>query len=134
MRSRAATRSRRLLTAATVVALGAAGLTALPACSPQCPSAVNLTVIIPVIYRFDQQSYSATAKAGCALVVRFENHDGQSHSLVFLGDNGAPFGRRLLAPGVGRTYSVSAKAGNYTLYCDIPGHRENGQQAALTVS
>jgi len=109
-------------------------MVALPACGKTCPSAVNLTVLVPEIYRFDSKTYNAKATVSCPLVVRFENNDAQSHSLVFLGDDGKPFARRLLAPGVVRTYNVNAKPGAYTLYCDVPGHRENGQEATLTVT
>jgi len=116
------------------IALTAGAFIALPGCGPTCPSAVNLTVLVPAIYRYDRQSYDATATASCGLVVRFENHDTQSHSLVFLGDNGQPFGRRLLPPGVGKTYTVSAPVGSYLLYCDVPGHQQNGQQATLTIT
>ena len=123
----------RVLHLVVALALGIGALVALPACGKQCPGAINLTVITPAIYRFDKPSYQATAPPGCSLVVHFENQDVQSHSLVFEGADGVSFGRRLLAGGVAKTYSVKAKAGAYTLYCDVPGHREGGQQATLAV-
>jgi plastocyanin len=116
------------------IALTAGAFVALPACGPTCPSAVNLTVLVPKTYVFDSKTYTASATASCPLVVRFENHDAQSHSLVFLSESGQKFGRRLLAPGVGKTYTVNAPVGSYLLFCDVPGHQQNGQQATLTVT
>jgi uncharacterized cupredoxin-like copper-binding protein len=38
-----------------------------------------------------------------------------------------------IAPGGDATLKVSLAAGRYTLYCTIPGHRQLGMQAALSV-
>lgn len=39
----------------------------------------------------------------------------------------------LISPGSTAKLTVSLSTGNYTLYCSVPGHRQLGMQAALSV-
>jgi plastocyanin len=58
--------------------------------------------------------------------------EGGLHDLVF--DNGKVPGFRLEASsGNSDELKVDLKSGEYTIYCDIPGHREGGMEGTITV-
>lgn len=63
--------------------------------------------------------------------IKFESEGGQ-HTLVF--DNDKVPGFKLQA-GSGKSdeLKVDLKPGKYTIYCDIPGHREAGMEGTITV-
>jgi uncharacterized cupredoxin-like copper-binding protein len=58
--------------------------------------------------------------------------EGGLHTLVF--DDGKVPGFKLQA-GSGKSDELKAdlKPGKYTIYCDIPGHREAGMEGTITV-
>jgi plastocyanin len=72
------------------------------------------------------------AKAG-PLAIEFTNPAAVSHDLVV--DAPAPSWARTKLISDGDTDAVvfPAKAGTYTYYCDVPGHREGGMEGTLTV-
>jgi uncharacterized cupredoxin-like copper-binding protein len=56
------------------------------------------------------------------------------HDLVVQGPKIAgPTKTPLIKPGGTAKLTVSLSVGNYTLYCDVPGHRALGMQATLSV-
>lgn len=59
---------------------------------------------------------------------------GGSHTLVFAEHELNGF--KLFSPGDGQrdTGKVQLEPGQYTVYCDIPGHRAAGQEATITVT
>jgi plastocyanin len=66
-----------------------------------------------------------------SLVVK---NDGQiAHDLVIQGPGVALKGTPTIKPGGEATLAVTLKAGRYTLFCAIDGHRKLGMQATLTV-
>jgi plastocyanin len=63
--------------------------------------------------------------------IKFESQSGL-HTVVF--DNGKVPGFHLEASsGKSDQLKVDLKPGKYTIYCDIPGHREAGMQGTITV-
>jgi plastocyanin len=57
--------------------------------------------------------------------------EGGLHTLVF--DNGKVPGFKLQASsGKSDELKVDLKPGKYTIYCDIPGHREAGMEGTIT--
>ena len=59
--------------------------------------------------------------------------EGGLHTLVF--DGGKVPGFKLEASsGESDELKVDLKPGEYTIYCDIPGHREAGMEGTITVT
>jgi hypothetical protein len=78
--------------------------------------------------KWDQPSYDA--KAG-KVTIALRNQGSVTHSLD---SSGTKLTTRILAPpGQSKSVEVDAKAGTYTLLCDVPGH-EATMHAQLTVS
>lgn len=63
--------------------------------------------------------------------IEYVNAGAVIHTLVIESVNGF----KLEVPGRGDvdTGTVALKPGTYTLYCDVPGHRQAGMEAPLTV-
>lgn len=88
--------------------------------------------IIGTDNKFDAKAY--TAKAGSVGFAYF-NKGNITHSLVIKDGAGVRFGKRLfLTPGKEAGMTVDLAAGTYELYCDVPGHKDAGMDATLTVT
>lgn len=75
-----------------------------------------------------------TAKAG-KVTIEFTNKSPIGHNLTIQqGTNGAVVGATPTFMGATKTLTVTLKAGKYTFYCSVPGHRAAGMQGTLTVS
>ena len=94
------------------------------ACTPDDQAA--LTVGAKDDLTFDSDAYEATA--GC-IEVTYENEGSVAHTLLVDGESGFK-----LAVGSTDTGTIQLDAGEYTLYCDVAGHRAAGMEATLTVS
>jgi len=71
------------------------------------------------------------AQPGADLTVGVQNVGGAQHDLVI---EGGP-GTELIDPGAGATLHLGAlDAGEYTLFCSVPGHRDLGMSTTLTIS
>jgi uncharacterized cupredoxin-like copper-binding protein len=73
-----------------------------------------------------------TAKVGDTVTVNLQNAGALEHS--FLIDE---LGVKLEKVQPGQTGTVTftvSKAGTYTFYCDVPGHKEAGMTGTLTVN
>jgi len=81
-------------------------------------------------YSFDLKDY--TAKAG-TVNVSLVNEGKENHNLLVQGINKSKF-KLAVNPGKTQSGAVTLSAGTYTIYCDIPGHRQAGMEAKLTVS
>jgi uncharacterized cupredoxin-like copper-binding protein len=134
-RDRTPTGARRLL-AATLVALPL-----LAACGKSAGTSTNTKNPLPATpsftvtgtdNKFDAKDFSA--KAG-EVAIAYYNKGNVNHSLVVKASDGTRMGDRLLlTPGKSGGLTVALTAGTYELYCDVPGHKESGMDAKLTVS
>jgi plastocyanin len=77
---------------------------------------------------FDEDVYEAGAGT---VAVEYRNDGALAHTLVIDGVDDF----KLDVPGSGDQDegSVELDAGTYTLFCDVPGHREAGMEATLEV-
>lgn len=74
-----------------------------------------------------------TAKAG-TVTISFTNSSPLAHNLtVQQGTSGAVLGATPTFSGGTKTLKLTLKAGTYTYYCSVPGHRAGGMQGTLTV-
>lgn len=74
-----------------------------------------------------------TAKAG-TVTISFTNSSPLAHNLtVQQGTSGAVLGATPTFMGGTKTLKLTLKAGTYTYYCSVPGHRAAGMQGTLTV-
>ena len=73
----------------------------------------------------------ATAPAG-PLQIDSKNESSVPHDIAIEG-NGVDEGGKTVQGGGVSTVSVTLKAGEYTYYCTLPGHREGGMLGKLTV-
>jgi uncharacterized cupredoxin-like copper-binding protein len=121
------------------VALALASCLALAACgggggsssTPTPPANPDLTIHGEEI-KFDQKAYSTHSGE---VKIAYPNDGTQVHTLIVQSPTGDKVGEKLrVAPGkvTGGVYQLTP--GEYTLYCDITGHREAGMVASLTVS
>jgi plastocyanin len=77
-------------------------------------------------------SDSETSKAG-KVTAHFTNESSVPHDVAFEDEGGKTIGQtETLAEGEAST-TVELKAGEYTFYCSVPGHREAGMEGTLTV-
>jgi uncharacterized cupredoxin-like copper-binding protein len=126
---------RRLLAAALVAVplLAACGKSAGSSTNTKNPLPANPSVTINATdNKYDGKEY--TAKAGDVAFAMY-NKGNINHSLVVKSSDGTRIGDRLLlAPGKSGGVTVNLPAGVYEVYCDIPGHKDSGMDAKLTVS
>jgi outer membrane protein assembly factor BamB/plastocyanin len=73
-----------------------------------------------------------TAKAG-KLTVKFTNDSAISHDVVVSTQANKVLGKTPVFDGGTKSFNVTLKAGTYTYYCSVPGHRQAGMQGTLTV-
>jgi plastocyanin len=77
-------------------------------------------------------SDSATAKAG-KVTLTYTNPQPIAHDVAIENDGGEIIGKtELVTEGTDST-ELEIKAGEYTFYCTVPGHREAGMEGTLTV-
>jgi uncharacterized cupredoxin-like copper-binding protein len=74
-----------------------------------------------------------TAKAG-TVTIDFTNASPLAHNFtVQQGTSGPVLGATPTFMGGTKTLTLKLKAGTYTFYCSVPGHRAAGMQGTLTV-
>lgn len=74
-----------------------------------------------------------SAKPG-EVTIEFTNPQSLSHDVVVEDADGKELGAtELIADSKTTATTESLKAGDYTFYCSVPGHREAGMEGALTV-
>jgi plastocyanin len=115
-------------------ASSASSSTSTPA-SSSAPSAPNGSLSIAAdpsgALKFTKSTL--TAKAG-TVTISFTNSSPLAHNLtVQQGTSGPVLGATPTFSGGTKTLKLTLKAGTYTYYCSVPGHRAGGMQGTLTV-
>lgn len=105
---------------------GGGGGTATGTGSPAAEGGV--VVVAESISGFDRDSYEATAGE---VTITYEQGDSIPHTLVIDGIDEDTFKLEVPPDDEG---SVELEPGEYTLFCDVPGHRSAGMEATLIVS
>jgi uncharacterized cupredoxin-like copper-binding protein len=80
-------------------------------------------VVAVSVSGFDEDSYEAAAGE---VTIVFENADSIPHDVV-LEDQDFKLDED------GEQGTIDLEAGEYTLFCDVPGHRDAGMEASLTI-
>ena len=94
--------------------------------TPTGPAVQKLSVVAELSTKFDKTRYDL----GQAGITDVEYVDGGgSHTLVFDGIDGF----ELAVPGGPNKGKIDLKAGTYTIYCTVPGHRAQGMEAKVIV-
>ncbi|MCU1459262.1 MAG: putative copper-binding protein, partial [Actinomycetia bacterium] len=88
--------------------------------------AVQKLAITASSFKFDQTQYNL-GKAGITEVDYLDG--GGSHTLAVAGIDGF----ELAVPGGPTKGKIDLKAGTYTIYCTVPGHRAQGMEAKVVV-
>ncbi|MGZ4169417.1 MAG: plastocyanin/azurin family copper-binding protein, partial [Solirubrobacteraceae bacterium] len=75
-----------------------------------------------------------TAKAG-KVTITMTNMSPVGHNITIQqGTNGSVLGATPTFQGTTKSVSLTLKAGTYTFFCSVPGHRAAGMVGTLTVS
>lgn len=74
-----------------------------------------------------------TAKAGNA-TIEFNNPASIGHDVVIEDESGGEVAKTEVITDSTTTTTADLKAGTYTFYCSVPGHREAGMEGTLTVN
>ncbi len=81
-------------------------------------------------FAFDQKTASAPSGT---VTVNFDNPASLSHDVVIEDETGTEIGKTDLVSQGETSTTVELEPGNYTFYCNVPGHREGGMEGTLTV-
>jgi plastocyanin len=93
------------------------------------PSAIALAADPSGLLSFDKKQLSA--KAGTTTIT-FTNAAALEHN-VTIAEGSKVLGATPTFAHAARTLTLTLKAGTYTFYCSVPGHRAAGMQGTLTV-
>ena len=91
--------------------------------------ALSLTANAGGQLSFDKQSLEAPAGE---VTIRMENPSSVPHNVSVEGDGVDEEGETVEKGGTSEV-SAELRAGEYTFYCSVPGHREGGMEGTLTV-
>jgi plastocyanin len=73
-----------------------------------------------------------TAKPGNATIA-FDNPSSTGHDVVIEDESGKEIAKTDIITSSNTTTTADLKAGTYTFFCSVPGHREAGMEGTLTV-
>jgi plastocyanin len=121
-------------TAAATSSSAAATTSSAAAAAPSGGSSAALTIAANPSGMLMFTKSSLTAKAG-TVTIQFTNNAPESHNFTIQqGTSGPVVGATPTFHGGTKTLTVKLKAGKYTFYCSVPGHRMGGMQGTLTVT
>jgi plastocyanin len=110
---------------------GATTGTPAPPSSPARTAASKIALAAsPSALSFDKKQLSA--KAG-AVTITFANPAALEHN-VTIAEGSKVLGATPTFTGGSRTLTLTLKAGTYTFYCSVPGHRQSGMEGTLTIA
>lgn len=121
-----------------LLALGAVAGLAVGACgaddsangpAPASRSSADGVTVIAEDISLSESTYRAEAGS---VEIAYRNDGSIEHTLVIEGVDG--FKLDVPANGDVDEGSVDLQAGDYTIYCDVPGHRDAGMEATLEVT
>jgi uncharacterized cupredoxin-like copper-binding protein len=92
--------------------------------------AVKLSADPSGALKFNTKTLSA--KAG-AVTITMNNPSSLEHGIAVEG-NGVDKDGKIVGQGGTSVLAVQLKAGKYTFFCPVPGHRQAGMQGTLTVT
>ena len=125
---------RSLLTSLAAV-LAAFALVALPAATAATAGRATVSRL-----EVTEKEYSLTLSRlrvhGGKVIVQVLNFGMDNHDLVIKANakSGKTWSFAVLSPGSHATKTMTLPAGKYTLSCSLPGHRQLGMVATLTVT
>ena len=112
-----------------------APVTTVAAVAPATPTAASaaLAVASPADGSLVYDPKQLSAAAG-ALSIAYANPSPVPHNIAVEDSSGKLVGSEIKPFAQGeRTLKVTLKAGTYTYYCSVPGHRQAGMAGTLTV-
>jgi len=94
----------------------------------------NLTIAANPSGSLSYDKKTLSAKAG-KVTITMTNMSSLGHNITIQkGTSGAVLGATPTFQGGTKSVSLNLKAGTYTFYCSVPGHRAGGMVGTLTVS
>jgi uncharacterized cupredoxin-like copper-binding protein len=111
----------------------AAPVSSTPAAAPASSGASTVSIAANSSGMLMFTTNSLHAKAG-KVTIDFTNSSPSDHNFTLTSSSGAVLGATPTFKGGTKTLTVDLKAGTYTYYCSVPGHRAAGMQGTLTVS
>jgi plastocyanin len=81
---------------------------------------------------YDKDAYTSTVNADGEVELVLYNRDSIQHTLL-VEDHEEDLRLSVNSRGQSDRGSIALEPGEYTVYCDIAGHREGGMEAELTV-
>jgi plastocyanin len=67
------------------------------------------------------------------VAIKFTNDAALAHNVTLVDASNKILGKTPTFQGGAKSFSATLKAGTYTYYCSVPGHRQAGMQGTLTV-
>jgi plastocyanin len=96
--------------------------------------ATNLSIAANPSGSLSYDKKTLSAKAG-KVTITMANMSPVGHNITIQqGTSGAVLGSTPTFMGGTKSVSLNLKAGTYTFYCSVPGHRQGGMVGTLTVS
>jgi plastocyanin len=103
-----------------------------PASSPAAEATTQLSLAANPEGQLKYNVSTLTAKAG-TVTISFENASPVEHN-VTVAEGSTVLGATPTFAGGSRKLTLKLKAGTYTFYCSVPGHRQAGMEGKLTVT
>ena len=128
----ARTMRRGALALITTAAIGAAGITAVAATVPTATKSVKNGASELSYSPSKLQVKIPAGKSKIKVTIRYRNTGSTEHDIALSGRGVSKVGEDA-QPGTGTSVSATLRAGTYTYFCTVPGHRAAGMKGTLKV-